>query len=510
MAAYFIGVDGGTESLRVGIFDAHGQPHVYASSTYPTTFPEPSWAEQSPGDWWNALVDSIHKALAEGRKQGITPKDIQGMALDTTCCSVVMLDERGDALRPALIWMDVRASEEAAELAATSDPALAVNSAGAGSVSAEWLIPKAMWLKQHDAARYTRATWVCEYQDYLNFKLTGRMAASLNNASIRWHYNRQRNGGQGGYASSLLAAVDMTSLEAKLPSHVVPMGDVLGPLTQAAADALGLPVGLPIIQGGADAFVAMIGLGVVRPGALALITGSSHLHLGLSPSAFHGAGVWGTYPDAVVKGLHAIEGGQTSTGSVINWFRNLVGLDKDGYAELNAQAAKLPPGAEGLVVLEHFQGNRTPYTDPLSRGVLSGLTLKHGREHIFRAVIEGVAYGTELIFQTMRGAGYTPEHIVVCGGATNSPLWLQIHADVSGLPLTLTQVADAPALGSAILAAVGSGYFKDVPSACDAMVHTERTVTPNSDNHAVYQELMALYKATYPAMKNLLHKQATF
>jgi ribulose kinase len=328
------------------------------------------------------------------------------------------------------------------------------------------------------------------------------MTASLNNASIRWHYQN------GQYAVNLMQAAGLDELASKLPAEVVAMGEVIGELTTDAAAALGLPAGLPVVQGGADAFVAMVGLGVVSPGALAMITGSSHLHLGLSDHAFHGSGVWGTYADAVVRGLHVIEGGQTSTGSVINWFRELVGLDKSDYAELNDLAAALPPGAEGLIVQEHFQGNRTPHTDPRSRGVISGLTLKHRREHIFRAVIEGVAYGTELIFQTMRQAGYSPEQIIVCGGATNSPLWLQIHADVSGLPLTLTKVADAPALGSAILASVGSGHYADMAQACAQMVHVERTIEPDMANHQAYQDLFDLYQQTYPAMKPIVHRQA--
>ncbi len=500
--AYFIGVDGGTESLRVGIFDEAGTPLVYGSSHYPTHFPAPSWAEQHPSDWWRALCEATAQVLADAQKHGIRPEDIAGMALDTTCCSVVLLDEQGQALRPALIWMDVRSSQEAADILATNDPALIINSQGEGPVSAEWLLPKALWLKRHDSDNYQRARWLCEFQDYLNFHLTGKMTASLNNASIRWHYQN------GQYAVNLMQAAGLDELASKLPAEVVAMGEVIGELTTDAAAALGLPAGLPVVQGGADAFVAMVGLGVVSPGALAMITGSSHLHLGLSDHAFHGSGVWGTYADAVVRGLHVIEGGQTSTGSVINWFRELVGLDKSDYAELNDLAAALPPGAEGLIVQEHFQGNRTPHTDPRSRGVISGLTLKHRREHIFRAVIEGVAYGTELIFQTMRQAGYSPEQIIVCGGATNSPLWLQIHADVSGLPLTLTKVADAPALGSAILASVGSGHYADMAQACAQMVHVERTIEPDMANHQAYQDLFDLYQQTYPAMKPIVHRQA--
>ena len=320
------------------------------------------------------------------------------------------------------------------------------------------MVPKALWLKENEPETFDAATHICEFQDYLNFHLTGRMVASINNASVRWHYGSR----DGGYQPGLLGRLGLEALLEKWPREVLPLGDVIGGLTAAAADHLGLPAGLPVAQGGADAFIGMIGLGVVRPGRLAFITGSSHLHLGLSDAEFHGKGVWGTYADAVIPGLHVVEGGQTSTGSVVNWFKTMLG-DEVTYDSLNADAARLPPGAEGLIVLDHFQGNRTPHTDPNSRGVISGLTLKHGPAHIFRAIIEGISFGTELILETMRATGFEPRDVVVAGGATRSDLWLQTHADVSGLPLSLTKVADAPALGSAILAAVGAGPLRRHP-----------------------------------------------
>ena len=246
----------------------------------------------------------------------------------------------------------------------------------------------------------------------------------------------------------------------------------------------------------------MIGLGVVKPGALAFITGSSHLHLGLSPKPFHGKGIWGTYENALIPGLHVVEGGQTSTGSVINWYKNLLG-DAASYEALNAEAAALPPGADGLIVQEHFQGNRTPHTDALSRGAITGLSLKHGRAHIFRAIIEGVAFGSEAIFKAMRANGYHPNEFRVCGGATKSDLWMQIHADVSGIPLTLTEVADAPALGSAILAAVAAGHYSSIEEAATAMVKITRRIEPDMKKHEDYKPLFAAYERAYPALKSI-------
>jgi FGGY-family pentulose kinase len=489
-----IGVDGGTESLRVGVFDLEGHPMAFASTAYETRFPHPGWAEQDPRDWWQALGQSVRRAVEQA---GVDSRQIAAMAVDTTCCSVVALDGSGEPLRPCLIWMDLRSAPQTEKVVATGDVALRVNSDGRGPVSAEWMVPKALWIKQNEPEIFERAAVVCEYQDYVNYLLTGRWVASITNVSARWHYNRAR----GGVPETLLEGLGLSDLAAKWPAEVVDLGQVVGGLTARAAEHLALPKGLPVVQGGADAFVGMVGLGVVRPGSLAFITGSSHLQLGISAVPFHGTGIWGTYSDALLPGLHVVEGGQTSTGSVVNWLKNLFG--HSDYEDLNRSAAELPPGSEGVIVQEHFQGNRTPHTDPGSRGAIHGLSLKHGRGHLFRATIEGIAFGSELILETMRTNGFEPERIVVAGGATRSDLWLQIHADVSNLPLTLTEVADAPLLGCAVLASVGAGLHEDILTASDRMVKVARVIGPDDATHSIYRPFYEAYKATYGAVRSV-------
>ena len=491
---YLLGVDGGTEGLRAGIFDVFGTSLAYASTSYPTQFPAPSWAEQDPNDWWDALGKSVRKAISDS---GISVDQIAAMAVDTTCCSVVALDDSGNPVRPALIWMDVRSAEQAEQMVATGDDALRINSNGSGPVSAEWMIPKALWIKQNEPYNFDRAVTICEFQDYINLHLTGRLGASINNVSTRWHCDYTENG----VPKSLLEKLDLGELAEKWPQDVFRLGELVGRLTPRAAGHLGLTPDLPVVQGGADAQIGMIGLGVVKPGNLALITGSSHLHLGLSEKPFHGTGIWGTYADALLPGLHTVEGGQTSTGSVINWLKNLFG--ESDYEALNLDASKLPPGSENLIVQEHFQGNRTPHTDPNSRGAFHGLTLKHGREHLFRAAIEGVAFGSELILESMRTNGFFPESIVVSGGATHSELWLQIHSDVSNLPLILTKNPDAPLLGCAILAAVGAEIYEDIPTAVEQMVQFDRVIEPNSQVNTEYQPFYEAYKASYVGLRNI-------
>jgi ribulose kinase len=490
-----IGVDGGTESIRAGVFALDGTALAFASTPYETKFPQPSWAEQNPEDWWCALGQSVREAL---RISSVRADEIAAIAIDTTCCSVVALDAQGNALRPAMIWMDVRSQAQAQRIAATGDPALCINSAGRGPVSAEWMLPKAAWLKENEPEVFAAAHTICEYQDFINLRLTGERTTSINNMAVRWHYRAK----DGGIPQSLLVAANLQELAEKWPQHHLRPGAPIGPLTAAAAEHLGLNAGTLVVQGGSDASVATIGLGVVHAGSMALVTGSSHLQLGLSAKPFHGAGIWGTYADATIEGLYLVEGGQTSTGSVVNWFRTLIGRDV-GYETLNAEAAAVPIGSEGVLVQDHFQGNRTPYTDPLSRGAITGLTLKHQRGHILRAIMESVAFGSRLILDTMRANDFAPRELTACGGVVNSDLWLQIHADILGVPLKLTQTKDAACLGSAMLAATGAGVFASIPQAASAMSKVTRTVEPNPAAHAAYGEFYERYKALYPALRGV-------
>ena len=491
--AYFIAVDGGTESLRAGIYDPSGTCLGWSTHAYLTTFSAGARAEQNPEDWWQALGTAVRGAIAEAR---IDTRAIEAICLTTTCCSVVALDRSGHAVRPAIIWMDVRAGEEAQAVLETGDPALVVNGAGHGPVSAEWMVPKSLWMQRHEPEQFDRAVTIGEYQDFMTIRLTGRRVASLNNASVRWHYSTLR----GGWPASLVKALDIEALLEKWPGEVVPLGTAIGQLTEEAASHLGVPSSVKLVQGGADAFVGMIGLGVAKPGQLAMITGSSHLQFGVSDQPVNYQGLWGSYADAVYPNRHIIEGGQTSTGSILQWLKRLMHGQMDLEA-LNVAAAKLEPGCDGLLVQDHFQGNRTPHTDPLSRGALVGLTLAHGPEHVFRAIIEGICFGTRAILDQMGRAGFRSTELTVGGGATASDLWLQIHADTAGIPVSVPQSSAAPSIGAAVLAAHGAGHFASIDDGIAAMVKPGRKIEPRVREQNLYDDIFARYRALYPALK---------
>lgn len=499
-----LGIDGGTEGVRVGLITAAGVPVTIAREPYPTRHAHPGWAEQEPRDWWRGLVTGVRRVLAES---GADPARVVGIAAAGTCFTMVCVGADGAALRPALMWMDSRAAAEAAEVTATASPELRYS--GGRHASAEWMLPKALWLRRHEPRTYEATTWFADYAEWLAFRMTGERAASVDSAAIRCCYDRL----EGGWPVALWERVGAPELREKVPDRVVLMGDVVGHLTSTVAEVLGLPTGIPVAQGGADAFVAMLGLGVTAPGTLAMVTGSSHVHMLQSAEPSHVQGLFGSYTDAVVPGQFTIEGGQIATGSMVTWYARLLREGSTAqrdpgrlFAALNEDAAALPPGSDGVLALDYWQGNRTPHVDPHARGMIWGLALPHGPHHVFRALVESVCYGTESIIRTMRGAGAVVDEVVACGGALNSPLWVQTHADVSGVPIRTPAVPDAVVVGSAVLAATGAGLYSSTVEAAGAMVTDGPVVEPRAWATQAYQPWIELYLESYEAMRPLLHR----
>ena len=505
-----LGIDGGTESLRACCFDARTGHVVGAPCAvpYPTRHPTAGWAEQDPADWWRACVAAVRGAVASVPNHDIG-NTIVALAIDTTCCSVVALDDRMEPLRPSLLWMDQRSAPQTRRLLelARGDSALLVNQNGHGPVSAEWLIPKALWLKENEPLIWEKASTICEYQDYMNFQLTGILCASTCNAVTRWHWDGSSDPPR--QPLSLYDKLGLNDLARKLPQQCIPMGQRIGALTPAAAAQLGLPADLPVIQGGPDAFVGMIGLGCIQPGQLCLITGSSHLHCVVTAQPTTARGIWGAYANVPLPGIHFAEGGQSSTGSILRWAKSLFGSDESSalnYKVLDQEAEAIPPGADGLVALETFQGSRTPVTDPLARGALIGLTLSHRRGHIWRALMEAVCYGTRACTEGLAAAGHACDEIILAGGVTRSDIWLQMHADISGKVVTVCENSDAPLLGCAILASAGVGLHPSVADAVAAMVRVQKKIAPSAAVSAKYDEIYQnVYKKVADAVQPVSH-----
>ena len=502
-----LGLAVGTQSIRAALFDPSGQCRSFAVSPLDTVHPQPGWAEQNARQWWQGTCNAISEAL---HRSGAEPADITAIGLDCTACTVIACRLDGTPLRPALLWMDQRSFREAEEISATNDAILRYVS---GVVSPEWMLPKALWLKRHDPAVYHQAERLVECTDWFMYQLTGVWTLSLNHVTVKWNYARP----DGGWSSSMLAKIGLEDLPAKWPNKVVPLGKGEARLTKGAAAQLGLKSGIPVAQGGIDAYLGMLGLGAVAAGDLAMIMGSSTCHLAMAAEGLFGSGMLGCYPDAVVEGLYTLEGGQTATGSIIDWYRRhfagheMAEAEKTGgnvFAILDRQAAAVPAGCDGLVCLDYWQGNRCPLKDPRARGAFWGLTLAHGPGHVFRSIYEACAFGSRHILDDLQQFGFTIKRIFAGGGGAKSRLWLQIHADVLSKPIYLPREPEACALGSALVAAVHIGYYGNMQEAAENMVQMAGAVEPRLDGRRVYDECFARYLATYQALRPLMHSMA--
>ena len=516
---YVIGVDGGTGGIRAGLFEiATGAPVGFADSPYETTYPKPGYAEQQPEDWWAGMGASVRRVLAE---TGVSPDDVAGLCCDTTCCTVVALDDAGDPLMPCILWMDMRAAEQTKQVRsehrrarhrrkprrrpprhpqvlATKDDALRVNSDGAGPVSAEWMVPKALWLKQNRPEIFASAAKICEYQDYVNLKLTGRYCASANNVAVRWHFvegaprrpcsrsSACRSSRRSGRRTSCRWATRWRRCRRR-PRR-----------TWASTPAFRWRRAAPTLSSPWSAS------GPSRPGQLALITGSSTSGWWRE---FHGRGIWGTYSGAG-RGTQPRGRGRTDVDGlggelVQDAVRGGEGFLRRGQRRRGADSARVrgsggagtPAGeshpARGPAVAR--RGLRSPRCDTGARTC----TAPSSKESPSARVSSSTPCARTDTSRVRRRRG----------GATRSDLWLQIHADVAGIPFKRTKCADAPALGAAILAAVAAEAYPNVATAVDAMVHDEGVVMPRPDVHALYEAPYAAYKGRTPRRKTLIRRQ---
>ena len=508
---YVLSSDLGTESCRTGIFDCtSGQLIKSVSIAYKsgTSYPEPGYAEQHPHDWWDALGKGCRQAIEDSN---IDVNDVLSICIDTTACSVVALDSDFKPLRPCLLWMDTRASAQCIEILekGKDDDSLIVNCNGNGPLSAEWMIPKAYWIKQNEPSVWLNAKYICEKQDYINHCLTGKYIGSGCNVAARWHWNLAENVEES-RPITLLKKLQLDDLLEKWPTKIVGMGKPLGFITEEAKNHLGLggtKNDITVVQGGPDAYVGMIGLGVTNPGKLALITGSSHLQLAVTSSKKHADGIWGSYQGSLPLNLSFAEGGQSSTGSVLQWIRRLVDTSLSlTLKDLDEEAGKIPIGSEGLIALDSFQGSRTPITNPYARGAIIGLTLSHKRGNVFRAFLEAICYGTRACFDALKNAGFDAEEIYIAGGATRSDLFLQMHADVCNLPVKVGDFDNSPLLGCAILASVGCGYFQgdnQLDQAVNRFVKIVKEVQPLPENVKRYNKFYSIYRKAISAVKDI-------
>lgn len=484
-----LGLDVGTEGARAGLFGLDGRLLADGQAGYRTTFPAPGWAEQDPATVWQAVTAALRACRDAPGAAGITPL---AFSLAGTAVTAVTVDAGGEPTGPALLWMDTRATAEAAEITASGHPSLWFTG---GQVSPEWMLPKALWLRRHQPDRYTRARFLVELHDWILYRLTGQWALASATASAEWGYDPHA----GTWPTDLLDQLGLADLTARWPETVLAPGAPAGKLHPAAAAATGLPAGLPIFQGLMDSFAAALACDVFRPGRIAMSLGSSSSYMALTGEPVSDPRLLGPIRDALGPGTYLMQGGQTSAASLVRWFVTELGGGRDAGA-LDAEAAALPPGCDGIVALDTWQGSRTPHRDPGRRGAFTGLALGHGRAHLYRAVLESVAYGGRQITEALASAGTPLDELVLTGGGSRSRLWCQIHADVIGRPLLrLTQPLPA-ALGAAVCAAAGVGAFGGLRDAAAGMSRVAGCAEPDPAHQAAYETAFRAYQDTAAAL----------
>lgn len=487
-----VGIDVGTNSLRAGFYDKEGHNLGFSIKAYEMKHPHYAWAEQRPQDWMTAMKEALREGM---QKYHILPEQIIGISTGTTCCSVVLCKKDGTPVRDCILWMDVRASEEAQEIAELTGEHL----------SAEWMPCKLLWLKRYEPENYEAADVFCECQDWITYQLTGIWSININTA-CNWGYNSE----EGGFPKWFYDKLGLSEALDKFPSkNCFAVGDRIGFLTKKAADYLGLLPDTIVAQGGVDSSIGILGMGVYESGKVALMTGSSNLAMLLTRKMLFSDSTINTGPNHLLKDYYTSFRGQVSSNSIIEWFRREFCKDIDPnnfYTVMEEQARKVPVGSEGLLVLDYWQGNRHPYFDTRVRGLMYGLSLNHTRAHMYRAIMEGISYGTENLLYQFREAGHDIKEINISGGTTNSDLFLQIQADVSNIKINVPEDCQSVCMGAAVCVANAVGIYPSLQDAVKHMVRYRKTIIPNRKNHDIYHQMFAQYRKLYPLLKDWMHK----
>ncbi len=492
-----LGLDVGTTGARALAIDVDGAAIVaQATAEYPLLTPRPGWTEQDPGAWWRASREVLARVAAEaGRDAG----EIAGLGLTGQMHGSVFLDGADEVVRPALLWNDQRTARQCEHITEVVGRRELLARAGNPALTG-FQLPKVLWLRDEEPEHYARVASVLLPKDYVRLQLTGDKATDASDASGTLAFDVGRRA----WSGELLDALE---LPAGWFPRVYEGTEATGTLRADVAADLGLPAGLPVAAGGGDNAAAAVGVGVTSAGLASSSIGTSGVVF--APTA-------GFTPDPsgrVHAFCHALPGAYhlmavvLSAGGSLRWWRDALG-GAAGFDELVAEAGAVPAGAEGLVFLPYLTGERTPHLDPRARGGFLGLTVRHGRAEMTRAVMEGVAFALRDGLEVMRALGVRDEHLRAVGGGARSELWRSLQADVLGRPLRRTLVDEGPAYGASLLAGVAAGVFAG-PEEAVALVRLREEVTePDPARARRYDELYEVYASLYPATRAAMARLA--
>ncbi|WBU39262.1 FGGY-family carbohydrate kinase [Homoserinibacter sp. YIM 151385] len=493
---YFLSIDIGTESARAAVYTDAGVRVGDGVASYPTAFPRPGWAEQDPLQWWASAAEASRQALAEAGTSAVA-----GIGVATTSSSVAVLDEHGRPLRPALLWMDARAAAQSRRTAEVDHPALRY---AGGSDSSEWLVPKAMWLAEHERDLYDRAAHIVEAVDYLTFRLTGEWVGSRLNATCKWNLDSR----DGGLPAELYAALGVPELADKLPADIREVGAPAARITDEAAAKLGL-VNRPVVGvGGIDAHLSLVALAGHSANPVSIVAGTSNAFIAELEEPVFSPTIWGPYPRALSE-RWLVEGGQVSAGSALTWLaERVLGFGRERIQALIADAGAIAPGSHGLLALDNLMGNRTPLRDPELRGAVLGLSLATTPAELYRASVESVAFGTRQVLDSFADAGVDTSDVYLTGGIRHNSLWLQTTADVLGRPVHLVDGENLTLMACAAIGMSASGETGSLAAAAERLRPAARRVEPDPAYRAVLEESYALYREATTVTTALHHRLA--
>jgi len=481
-----LAIDIGTSSTKAALFSVQGLLLASHSVNYHIDTPQPDWAEQNPLDWWEAACRCTHRVLVETRHP-----EVAAVAVSGQTPSLVALDRQGTPLRPAILWLDRRSQPQVAWLQEHVGIQTAIQRTG-NLLDSYYGGVKWLWFKQQEPENYQRTWKILQASSTIIYYLTGQVVLDYSQAGLCSPcFNLQTRAWDPEVCG--LMGIDLD----KLP-ELVPATQIVGQVSPEAARLSGIPAGTPVAAGGGDFALSCLGAGITAPGNAVAMLGTAGNILVTNPK--------GTDP-RLINTIHVTGGtlslGGVMAGGLVQWLKELLGLEEvDAFSRLEMEAAETPPGATGLIFLPYLMGERTPVWDPRARGVFFGLSSTHRRGHLYRAILEGVAYAFRQMLEIVAGTGTPVEHITLTDGGAQSPLWRQIFSDVLGLPIGWQPRAGGTLLGAALLAAVACGElpgFDDLGPWLGPVHHHQ----PDPVNAGVYNRNFAVYNQLYDRLKDL-------
>ena len=486
----WMGIDVGTGGTRALLVDAQGR--VAAGFTAPhedIRMERPLWAEQRPENWWDAAQQAIRGALAQA---GISGADVRGIGLSGQMHGLVILDDANQVIRPALIWCDQRSQPQVDAINQTVGRERVLEYT-ANPVLTGFTLPKLLWVRDHEPRAFERVRHLLLPKDYLRFQLTGEYATEVSDASgtslfdvvhRRWSFDM----------------MDRLGLDRAMLPVCHESSDITGRITPAAAAVTGLAEGTPVAGGGGDQASSAVGNGIVEAGIVSCTLGTSGVVFAhMEKVAYDPAGRVHTFCHAVRDKWHVM-GVTQGAGLSLQWFRNQLAPGTE-YDALTEEAAAAPMGAQGLFWLPYLMGERTPHLDATARGGWIGLTARHRRADLIRAVIEGVSYSQRDCLDIIEELGVAVRSVRASGGGARSAFWRGLLAGILNKRVVTLETQEGSAYGAALLALAGTGEYASVPEVCRATIREVDSIDPPPAEAAFYAEAHRVYQAMYPALK---------